>query len=694
MKKRLKIVGLDCPVCAGDLESLIKQIDGVQSATLVFVQGRLTVEVETPEILQTVIEAVNGFENAKVVEETDGVAEMKKAHLCAWLRIGASALFLAAALLLQYLGGQPLTQILSYISFALAYLAVAYPVLIATVKNIAKGKIFTENFLMTLASIGAVILGEYAESVAVMLLYQLGELLQSIAVGSSKRSLTQLMQLKSETATKVVGEEQIAVSPEELCVGDVVLVRKGERIACDGVLLDARAALDTKSLTGEAAYKTVAQGEEMLAGCVNAGEAFTMRITRDYENSAVQKILDLVEHSMEHKAEPEKFITKFARIYTPIVCLMALLLAILPPLVMGIAGMAETGSFAFVDGKRWITSALTFLVISCPCALVISVPLSYFAGIGACAKAGVLVKGAAYLDAASNIATVAFDKTGTLTQGNFGILKVMPLSATEDEVLAVAAALEQYSTHPIAGAFSGVAVTERAEAVQEFIGRGLCGSYQGKEALIGTYTFACEKGIDAEERISTDTVLYVALGGVLIGMLEIGDAAREDSVTALEELKEMGIRSVMLTGDTPARAQNLANAVGMTAFKAGLLPDAKVAAAKELKQNGRLMYVGDGINDAPVMAEADCAVSMGSLGSAAAIEASDFVLISDKLTALPKLIKTAKKTKGIVWQNILFSVAMKVLFMVLGAFGILPLWAAVFADVGVMLLAVANSLRV
>ena len=688
MKKRLKIVGLDCPVCAGELEGKIRKIDGVQFASILFVQGSLTVEVDGEETLERVIDLVNHFENARVVEET----EKKQTLWLAWLKIGLSALFLTGAIAFDFWLEGKFFDVAAYIAYALAYLIVGYPVLIATVKNIGKGKIFDENFLMTVASIGAICLREFAESVAVMLLYQLGEQLQSIAVGSSRRSLTKLMELKSESATKLLeNDEQQTVPPEALRMGDRVLVRKGERIACDGVLLDDTAVLDMKSLTGESAYRTAARGEELLAGCVNVGEAFVMRVVRNYENSAVQKILDMVENSMEHKAAPEKFITKFARIYTPVVCLLALCLAVLPPIV---TGLIQTGGFAFLDAERWITSALTFLVVSCPCALVISVPLTYFSGIGACAREGILVKGAAGLDLVTEVTTVAFDKTGTLTKGDFGVLNVCPMGATAEEVLAVAAALEQYSTHPIAGAFAHVTVTERASKVVEYIGQGLSGVYMEKEALIGTYSFVTEYGIDAEEKIATDTVLYVALGGALIGILEIGDAPREDCRLALEQLKELGVRSVMLTGDTPARAQNLANAVGMYAFKAGLLPQEKVEEAKKLKAQGKLMYVGDGINDAPVMAEADCAVSMGGLGSAAAVEASDFVLIGDKLSALPRLILKAKKTKNIVLQNVIFSIAMKVLFMALGACGILPLWLAVFADVGVMLLAVCNSLRV
>lgn len=692
MKKRLKIVGLDCPVCASELEAELQNLDGVKSATLVFVQGRLTVEVDDEAALKRVIDTVNHFESARVVEETDGIAEEKKVRLLAWLRIGVSAVCLLAALLLGAFGKDTLTEILCYVCYALAYVAVAAPIWMVTVKQIAKGKIFDENFLMTLASIGAIFLREYAEAVAVILLYQIGEQLQSLAVGASKRSLTSLMELKSESATRL-GEngEQTDVTPEALCVGDVVLVKKGERIPCDGVLLGESATLDMKSLTGESAYRFLKRGDAMLSGSINVGEPFTMRVVRDYQNSAVQKILDLVENSMEHKAPPEKFITRFAKIYTPIVCLLAICLAIVPPIV---TGLVQTGGLVFADAQRWITSALTFLVVSCPCALVISVPLTYFSGIGACAKAGILVKGAIGLDLIKDIKTVAFDKTGTLTKGDFGVLAVYPIDVEADEVLAVAAALEQYSAHPIAGAFSHVAVTERAESVRECIGQGLIGTYRGETAVIGTYAFICEQGIEAEERIAADTVLYVGYAGKLLGCVEIGDAPREDCRTVLEQLKTLGIRSVMLTGDTPARAQNLANTIGISSFKAGLLPQEKVAEAKKLKESGRLLYVGDGVNDAPVMAEADCAVSMGGISSTAAVEASDFVLVADQLSALPKLIKTAKKTKAIVLQNVIFSIAMKVVFMVLGSLGVLQLWLAVFADVGVMLLAVLNSLRV
>ncbi|MBQ8374820.1 MAG: cadmium-translocating P-type ATPase [Clostridia bacterium] len=690
MKKTLKIVGLDCAVCAGELEDELNKIEGVKKATVVFATGKLLLDYDGQKTLEKVIDTVNGFEEAKIVEETQ---EKRECRLFDWLKIALSAVFLIGGVCLEAFGVGTVAQIFTYILYGLAYLAVGYSVLIATVKNIAKGRIFDENFLMTLASIGAMCIGEFWEGVLVMLLYQLGELLQAIAVGASRNSVTKLMELKSESATRVnANGEQETVAPEALNAGDTVLVKKGERIACDGVLESDNALLDTKSLTGEAAYRDVEKGGELLAGCVNAGNAFTMKITRNYENSAVKKILDIVENSMAHKAAPEKFITKFAKIYTPVVCVLAVCLAVFPPLI---TGLATQGAFVFVDWQRWLTTALTFLVISCPCALVISVPLTYFSGIGACAKRGILAKGAVGLDIAAGVKLVAFDKTGTLTRGNFGVSAVRTEEGVDEaEMLAMAAALERFSSHPIAGAFAHLPVEEPASAVEEIVGKGLKGEYKGKTALIGTLALMEQFGVDATEKISADTVLYLSYDGKFQGTVEIGDAIREESKDAVEQLHSLGIRVVMLTGDTPARAQNVALRVGMASFKAGLLPAQKVAEAENLKAEARLLYVGDGINDAPVMTVADCSVSMGSLGSAAAVEASDFVLVSDRLSAIPQLLHVAKKTKNTVVQNVVFSIVMKALFMLLGVFGVLPLWAAVFADVGVMLLAVLNAMRV
>lgn len=685
MKKVLQLQGLDCANCAAELESEIAKIAGVSFASLSFVNQKLTVEYDNEETLRKIIDSANHFEEVRVVEKP----VKKEKPVKEWLLIAASALLFVGGFLFEWFS----LRILSYICFAAAYFAVGTPVLLATSKNIAKGKFFDENFLMTLASIGAVCIGEIGEGVAVMLLYQIGETLQGMAVASSRQSVTALMELKSEEATLLCGGEQTQVSPEELKIGDRVLVKAGEKVPVDGALLGEVALLDTKSLTGEAKLKVVQTGGEMLSGCINAGNAFEMKVLRPYTDSAVCKILDLVENAASGKAAPEKFITKFARIYTPVVCALALALAIFAPLV---SGLAIDGRLYFKDGLRWVQSALTFLVISCPCALIISVPLTYFSGIGACARRGILVKGATYLDEIAAAKIVAFDKTGTLTEGNFRVRNVATENGGEEnEVLALAAVLERSSSHPIAKAFSEVESKYTAENVEEKAGRGLKGEIAGTEVLVGNAEWLKENGVAVQKSDSPYTLVYVAKGGVLLGVIEIGDRLRKEAKTAVEELKKLGLtRSVMLTGDNLSRAQKIANEVGVYEVNAELLPDGKLQRAQELKREGGLIYLGDGVNDAPVMTVADCAVSMGKLGSAAAVEASDFVLITDDLTALPKGIKIARKTRKIVRQNIIFSITMKAAFMALGAAGILQLWLAVFADVGVMLLAVLNSLRV
>lgn len=759
MKTVLKLEGLDCAVCARELEELIKEIDGVEYAFVAFAAGMLTVECDGEETLTRVKETANSFEEVRVVEEkaeggetvlqienlhcancaleleselkklkgvqsarvdfiaqkiflvadeegvaravkcanrfekvkvVDGEKYLKKkpSRLKEWLRIALSALFLGLGVLFVSLEkGLPLT-VLGYCCYAFAYFAVGYDVLISTFKNVLKGRIFDENFLMTVASIGAVALGEALEGVAVMLLYQLGELLQSIAVGSSRNSVAKLMDLKTTFASRLNEKgEYETVKPEELKLGDIVLVKAGEKVPCDGILIEEFAVLDTKSLTGEAEPKTVKKGEEVLSGFINVGGVFSLRITREYEDSAVKKILDLMENSAAKKASPEKFITKFARYYTPAVCIFALLFALVPPVISYFA----VGNANLV---RYLRSALTFLVISCPCALIISVPLTYFSGLGACAKRGILVKGATYLDEAAAVKTIAFDKTGTLTEGDFEIRGVVAGKAEKEELFALAAALERNSAHPLAKAFSDVETDKKALSAVETMGKGVCGEINGNTVLIGSLSYLQEKGVTVEEISSVFTVLYIAREGEYLGAILVGDRIRNDCKEAIERLKAMGYaRTVMLTGDTALRAAAVANELGIQEVKAGLLPDEKLRIAEELKKDGKLLYIGDGINDAPVMAVADCSVSMGKLGSAAAVEASDLVLVSDNLSALPSLFKISKKTKRIVKQNIVFSIVMKLAFMLLGAFGVLQLWLAVFADVGVMLLAVLNSLR-
>ena len=470
------------------------------------------------------------------------------------------------------------------------------------------------------------------------------------------------------------------------------MIKAGEKIPVDGVLLDENATLDTKALTGESELRTAKQGEELLSGCINAGGVFKMRVLRPYEESAVSKILDMVENAASRKAAPEKFITKFARYYTPIVCCLALALALVTPLL---SGLIVDGRLYFKDFARWAQSALTFLVISCPCALIISVPLTYFSGIGCAAKQGILVKGATYLDGMAKANVIAFDKTGTLTEGNFTVCGVRSGEKTsENELLSLVTAVEASSAHPIAKAFAGYKTAHVAQNVVEVAGKGLSAIVEGETVLVGNGELLKENGVDIPALSSPYTLIYAAKNGEYLGCIEVGDKLRAEAKEAVRQLQTLGFsRIVMLTGDNPTRAEKIANEVGVYEVNAELLPDEKLERAQALKEYGTLVYVGDGINDAPVMAASDCAVSMGKLGSAAAVEASDLVLISDNLTALPRCVKIARKTKRIVVQNIVFSILMKGVFMILGAIGVLPLLVAVFADVGVMLLAVLNSFR-
>lgn len=691
-KTTLHIENLDCPVCAEALQSDLQKIKGVQTVAVDYITQTITLEAEDEEVISRVIKKTEKFEQVRVLDggRYEVKAPKKRKE---WLFIALSALFLIGGILLEHFTKGTFALIARYALYALAYLAVGYPVLCSTVKNLAKGRVFDENFLMTVASIGAIVIGETSEGVLVMLLYQLGELLQSIAVGSSRQSVARLMDLKSERATLLVNGEQKTVSPEELKAGDILLVKAGEKTPVDGVLLSESAVLDTKSLTGEAELRTVNKGEELLSGCINAGGVYEMKVLRPYEDSAVGRILDLVENASAGKAKPEKFISKFARVYTPIVCCLAVAMAVLMPLASNL--LAGEG-WGFLGLERWVQSALTFLVISCPCALVISVPLTYFSGIGVCAKAGILVKGATYLDVLAKADIVAFDKTGTLTEGNFTVCNITPMDGVEEEeLLSIAAAVERSSSHPIAKAFADYDTEYTAEEVVERAGSGLIGKIMGRTVLIGTEKLLRENRVQVNAVKSAYTVLYAAVDGRFLGSIEVGDKLRTETKTALKDLNKQGIsRLVMLTGDGAQRAWKIANEAGIYEVNAQLLPDQKLVCAEELKTQGTLVYVGDGVNDAPVMAAADCSVSMGKLGSAAAVEASDLVLIADDLRALPKTIKIAKKTRAIVMQNIVFSLVMKVGFMALGALGVLPLWLAVFADVGVMLLAVFNSFRV
>ena len=690
--EKIKIKGLDCANCARELEELLNKTEGV-SATVDFMNMTVNLSAKNAAARERAVYEITHFEDVEIVGEEHKKPAAKglfRQHLREIVLIIVSVVFFIPALVLNLAGGD-IGVIISYPLFAVSYLSVGWEVLVNTVKNVAKGRVFDENFLMTIASVADIVLGVVEgdglyEGVAVMLLYQTGELLQSIAVGSSRNSITKLMDLKSDSATLLRDGQQITVKPEELAEGDIILIKAGEKVPVDGVIVKGESALDMRSLNGESLPTSVSEGQEILSGAINISKAIEVKVLRRYSDSAVAKILDLVENSTAKKAKPEKFITKFAKYYTPAVCAAALVVAALVPTII----CAVNGLFVWATYAEWISRALSFLVISCPCALVISVPLSYFGGIGRAARSGILVKGSTCLDELARCTVAAFDKTGTITEGSFRII-----SSDGERAEQLAAAAEKYSSHPIAVAFESVQTPYTASDAEEIAGRGVKCMADGKVLLCGNARLLKENGVQFEEKSSIYTVVYVALDGTYVGCIEIGDGVKADAKRAIAELKAQGVSyCTMLTGDNPARAEAVAAEVGLDGFEAGLLPDGKLKKAEELKERGKLIYVGDGINDAPVMAAADCAVSMGKVGSDAAIEASDVVLVTDNLELLPKARRISRGTRAIVFQNIIGSLAVKFAVMVLGVtLSSFMLIFAVAADVGVMLVAVLNAMR-
>lgn len=685
MRKKIKIANLDCAACAAELEEELSQIKGLSEVSVDFVGQRVGFDYDCAQALEKAVYAISHFEEVEII---DGNApEKKERHFKEIISIAVSLAFFLPALIMELVGG--INEWIVFSLYICAFAAAGWSVLFTVVKNVPKafrggfhfGLLLDENLLMLVAAAGAFALRQNMEGAIVLLLYQIGELLQSLAVGSSRGAIRKLMELKSDSAILVTDGGNKEVSPEELKAGDVILLRKGDKLPADCTLKDGETELDVKSLTGEAYYREVRAGEEMLAGSVNAGEAVQAVVLRPSSESAVAKILDLVENASSQKAQPEKFITRFARWYTPIVVLCALVLAIVPPLVAG-GGRAEF--------SVWISRALNFLVISCPCALIISVPLTYFSGVGSLARAGVLAKGAVYLDTLASVKVAAFDKTGTLTEGKFSVAGVNG----GERVLQLAAAAEQNSSHPLSQAFAGTDTPFSCEKTEEIAGKGIAAVVNGKEVLVGSAKLFAERGVAFEPVQTGNLAVYVAEGGSFLGSVEITDGLKPNAAEAIAELKRAGVAyTAVLTGDTKERAERALEGLGLSEICAELLPEQKPECAKRLKARGKMMYVGDGINDTPVMAESDVSVSMGALGSGAAIEASDLVLASDNLAALPKAVRGAKKTRKIVTENIVFSIAVKAALMALTLFGWIPLWAAVLGDVGVMLLAVLNSLR-
>ena len=580
-------------------------------------------------------------------------------------------------------------QIIKIAIYVIAYLVVGFEVLKEAIENIFKGEVFDENFLMAIATIGAFAIGEYPEAVTVMLLYQVGETFQDYAVDNSKKSIENLMNIRPDFANVLRENAEIKVNPEEVKVGEIIIVKPGEKIPLDGKIIDGESMLDTTALTGESVPRKANTGDNVFSGCINQTGLLRIQVTKKFGESTVSKILNLVENAEDKKSKSENFITKFAKYYTPVVVILAVIIAIVPPIVIKEASFTE-----------WLYRALSFLVVSCPCALVISIPLSFFAGIGGASKIGVLIKGGNYLEALANVNTVVFDKTGTLTKGVFEVQKVEEVGASKRDIIKYSAYAENYSNHPIAVSIKK-AYNEKIDEklisdINEISGKGISVKIENRQVLVGNEKLMQESNIEYTKCNEIGTVVYVAIENKYAGYILISDEIKEDSFKAIKELKDNKKQTIMLTGDKKEVGENVAKKLGMDKVYTELLPDGKVKKVEELikQKNGTLAFVGDGINDAPVLALSDIGIAMGGLGSDAAIEAADIVIMTDEPSKINKAIKISKKAMRIVKQNIVFAISIKALVLVLSAVGIATMWEAVFADVGVSVIAVLNAIRI
>ena len=576
--------------------------------------------------------------------------------------------------------------------FALSYIVVGLEILKKALRNIKRGKVFDENFLMSIATIGAFAIGEFPEAVAVMLFYQVGELFQSYAVDKSRKSISNLMDIRPDFANLEKNDKIEKVDPEDVKIGEIILVKPGEKIPLDGKVKEGKTTLDTKALTGETLPREVKEGDEVLSGCININGVIKIEVTKEYGESTVSKILDLVENASSKKSKSENFITKFAQYYTPAVVIIALILAVLPPLIIKEASFSE-----------WLYRALSFLVVSCPCALVISIPLSFFGGIGGASKIGILIKGSNYLEQLAKTEIVVFDKTGTLTEGTFEVQKIEAIGITKEQLLKVTAYAENYSNHPISmslkKAYNKEINKKQILKVQELSGLGIAANIENQEVLVGNEKLMNKEKVEFIKTNDIGTILYVAINRKYVGHILIADKIKEDSKLAISNLKKNNIKqTVMLTGDRKSVGENVAKKLGIDKVYTELLPDGKVKKVEELlkskSEKGKLAFVGDGINDAPVLAISDIGIAMGGLGSDAAIEAADIVIMTDEPSKIVDSIQVSKRTMRIVKENIIFAIFVKVLVLVLSAIGISTMWEAVFADVGVSVIAIINALRV
>jgi len=698
LRRKFILEGLDCANCASKIEEKVATLSGIQLANVNFPTKTLTIEIEEDlevKNIRDMIERIN--EIVKIHEPDVEVIELPKkgSHKIneveeegkdELVRLVLGAFLFVLALVFDF------PKSLELMIYLTSYIIVGGEVVLRAGRNILRGQVFDENFLMAIATIGAFLIGEYPEGVAVMLFYQVGEIFQDMAVNNSRKSIRALMDIRPDFANLKIGDKIRKVSPEEVAIGDIIIVKPGEKVPLDGVVIEGTSMVDSSALTGESVPTKVEAGDIILSGVININAVLTIKIEKEFADSTVSRILDLVQNAGSKKAPTEKFITKFARVYTPVVVFLAIALAIFPPL--------------FIEGatfSQWIYRALSFLVVSCPCALVVSVPLGFFGGIGGASKNGILVKGGNYLEALNNVELVVFDKTGTLTKGVFQVTEIKTEdNVDKDQLLSYAAYAEAFSNHPIATsilkAYGKEINKSTIENYEEIPGHGVKVIVEGKEILAGNHRLMDKENISFKKVDSIGTVVHIALNKSYLGYIVISDEIKKDSAKAIKALKAMGVKKiVMLTGDNSSVAAKIGEELGLDQVYAELLPDQKVEKLEQLEKEktakGKLVFVGDGINDAPVLARADIGIAMGGVGSDAAIEASDLVIMTDEPSKIAEGIKIARNTRKIVMENIWFSLVVKALILVLVAMGLGTMWEAVFGDVGVTVIAVLNSMR-
>lgn len=701
IKKDIILGGLNCAHCAEVIGNKVSLLNGVKSSNMNFVNKKLSVEIDNTNeniTIKNIINIINDTEpgldiqiegtkeNEKAKKESKVIRDNNRLEL---LKILLGAFVFIFAFYEEMMGVESKYSILI---FLVSYILVGGDVVYKALRNMTKGRIFDENFLMTVATVGAIAIGDSSEAVGVMLFYKVGEYLQELAVGKSRKSISDLMQIKPDVANLKVGNSIKVVDPEEVEIGDFIIVKPGEKVPLDGVVIDGNSMVDTSALTGESVLRTVKSGDELLSGFINKNSLLTVKVTKSFSESTVSKILDLVENASSKKSKTENFISVFSKYYTPIVVILATLIAVVPPI--------------FVPGAMfsdWLHRGLVFLVVSCPCALVLSIPLSYFSGIGVASRNGILIKGSNYLEALRYVDTVVFDKTGTLTEGVFDVVKVKPFGISEEELIKYASIAEANSNHPIAKSilnyYSKEINLNKIEVYEEIAAHGIKVKYENEEILAGNEKLMTANDIKVNKNKEIGTVVYIAVNNQFKGYIVISDKIKSDSEKAIKEIKAQGIKeTVMLTGDNKEVADSVAKQLKVDKVYSNLLPNEKVEKIESIYEGRsdkeKIAFVGDGINDAPVLARVDVGIAMGGLGSDAAIEAADIVIMTDEPSKIAEGIKISKKTYKIVWQNIIFALGIKIVVMVFGALGMASMWEAVFADVGVALIAVLNAMRI